>query len=172
MLEKESFEIYLQKRSFDCGAGAAGILLKNFGYRVNYPNLIQALEVSRRNGTRASRLEGYFYRRGFPAYSKNNAFISDLRWDLDHGRLPIVAFQGSGTKREMARYEGGHYAVPAIISKRYVYLLDPGIDKDFGDGVGWQRLSIPEFRARWYDMDKENGKEIYYTHWMLSVGKK
>lgn len=172
MLEKENFEIYLQKHNYDCGAGAAAIVLRNLGYRVNYKNLLLALEVSRRNGTRATNLENYFRKRNFSVACRNYTSVKDLRQEVLKGHMPIVAYQGSGTRREMDRFEGGHYSVVAQITERNVYLLDPGIAEDFGDGIGWNVLKIPEFRGRWIDVDKINGDEVFYVRWMLSVGIK
>ena len=171
MVEREQYITYLQKYNWDCGAGAAGIVLLNFGQaKINHNNLLNNLEVNRRRGTPPRNLELFFRRRGFDEFVKENSTISDLRREIKKGRLPIVMFQGSGTEEEMANYEGGHYAVVAAVGTKYIYLLDPGVDVDYGDGVGWYKLSHSTFDRRW--RDKEVGKEIYYIRWMLSVGLK
>jgi len=170
MLEREKFSTYLQKYNYDCGAGAAGIVLKNFGEHVNHHNLMQALNV-RRDGTWPNKLEEYFKRKGFNVLSKEYSTITDLRREREKGNFPIVLYQGSGTKKEIAAYQGGHYSVVAAVTSHHVYLLDPGIDKDFGQGIGWQIIEVPEFRRRWTDRWKEKGTYVYSYAWMLSVGR-
>lgn len=170
MLEREEYLTFLQKYNYDCGAGAAAIVLRNFGLRVNYPNLMTALNV-RRNGTWPNKLEEYFRKRGFNVYSQENSSIAQLKRETDNGKLSIVLYQGSGTRREMNRYEAGHYSVVAGVTSRYVYLLDPGVDKDYGHGVGWQIIDVNNFRNRWVDRWKERGEYVYAYSWMLPVGK-
>lgn len=172
IVDKERYTTYLQKYSYDCGAGAAGIVLLNLGgTRVNHDLLMESLEVTR-NGTWQNKLERYFRRRGFYTESKEGATMTDLRRSLNDGMLPIVLYQGSGTKREMDRYKSGHYSVVAGIGTKYIYLLDPGVDKDHGDGIGWQVAEIPNFEERWRDRWKIKGKYFYSKKWMLSIGFK
>ena len=171
-MEKERFSTYLQKYNYDCGAGAAGIVLLNFGNSwVKHDVLMQSLGV-RRNGTYPERLENYFKHRGFDVFGKENSTISDLKAELERKRLPIVLYQGSGTKEELSRLEGGHYSVVAGVGSKYIYLLDPGVAEDFGDGVGWHILKIPTFEKRWRDKWLEKGWEVYSNRWMLSIGLK
>lgn len=169
-MEKDRYSTYLQKYNYDCGAGAAGIVLKNLGEYVNHNNLMQALHVNRA-GTWNTTLEEYFKKRGFAVKCGENSSIAELKRESDKGRLPIVLFQGSGTKREMERFKSGHYAVVAGVTSRYVYLLDPGVSEDGGDGVGWQIVGISDFRNRWVDRWKSEGKYVYLYGWMLSVRK-
>lgn len=171
-MDKERYTTYLQKYSYDCGAGAAGIVLLNLGNsRVNHDILMESLRVGR-NGTWPYMLESYFKRRGYDVSSKSNSTITDLRRELANDKLPIVLYQGSGTRKEMDSYKSGHYSVVAGVGTKYVYLLDPGVDIDHGDGVGWQIVDIADFEERWRDRWKERGKYVYAKKWMLSVGLK
>lgn len=170
MVEREDYSIYLQKYSYDCAAGAVGIVLRNFGEKVNHYNLMQALDI-RRSGTGPGRLEEYFRRRGFSVFSQENSSVAELKRQSNKGRLSIVLYQGSGTKREMASYKSGHYSVVAGVTSRYVYLLDPGVAQDYGQGVGWQVISVTDFRNRWLDRWKEKGKNVYMQGWMLAVSR-
>ena len=171
-MDKERYSTYVQNHNYDCGAGAAAIVLLNFGAsRVNYDSLMSALNV-RRSGTDTHRLERYFKRRGFEVVAQENSSVSDLRRELGKRKLCIVLYQGSGTKKEIASLKSGHYSVVAGIGRRYIYLLDPGVDEDYGDGVGWQKLKISDFKKRWLDKWKENGEEVYCVGWMLSVRPK
>lgn len=172
-MDKERFTTYLQKYNYDCGAGATGIVLANFGSpRINHDLIMSALRV-RRNGTDPKNIENFFKkRRKFEVYSKEGATIADLKNELEYGNLCMVLYQGSGTRGEVSRLEGGHYSVVAGISSKYIYLLDPGVAEDFGDGVGWNKLTVPEFRKRWKDKWKENRREVLCERWMLSVGLK
>lgn len=171
-VEKEKYSTYLQRYNYDCGAGAAGIVLLNFGNSwVKHDVLMQSLGV-RRNGTLPESLESYFKHRGFDVFSKAGSTMSDLRAELERKRLPIVLYQGSGTREELSRLEGGHYSVVAGVGTKYIYLLDPGIDVDYGDGVGWYKLGTSTFDRRWRDRWKERGREVYCVRWMLSIGLK
>jgi predicted double-glycine peptidase len=172
VLEKESFTTYLQKKDYDCGAGAAGIVLLNFGVpKVRHDRLMSSLEV-KRSGTTPENLVRFFRRRGFDVFSKEETTISELKKELEMDRLPIVLYQGSGTKEELSNLEGGHYSVVAGVGKKYIYLLDPGVDEDYGEGVGWYKLSLSTFDRRWRDKWNVRGKEVYSVRWMLSVGLK
>lgn len=171
-MDKERYTTYLQKYNYDCGAGAAGIVLLNLGNsRVNHDTLMESLRVNR-NGTWPNMIESYFKKRGYDVTSKENSTITDLRRELNNGRLPIVLYQGSGTKREMERYKSGHYSVVAGVGTKYVYLLDPGIDEDSGEGIGWQVVEISDFEERWRDRWKYKGKYAYSKRWMASIGLK
>lgn len=171
-MDKERYTTYLQKYNYDCGAGAAGIVLLNLGSsRVNHDMLMYSLEV-KRSGTWPSKLERYFKRRGYEVICKVGGTVAELKRELEDDKMCIVLYQGSGTRGEVSRLEGGHYSVVAGISSKYVYLLDPGVAQDFGDGVGWNKLTVPEFRKRWKDKWKENRHEVLCERWMLSVGLK
>lgn len=171
MFDREQYITYLQKHNWDCSAGAAGIVLLNFGQsRINHESLINNLDANRRRGAPPENLVSFFMHRGFDVFVKENSTITDLRHEIKQGRLPMVMFQGSGTEEEMARFEGGHYAVVASVGTKYIYLLDPGMDEDYGEGVGWYKLSHSTFDRRW--RDKEVGREVYYIRWMMSVGIK
>jgi len=172
MFDREQYITYLQRYNYDCGAGAAGIVLLNFGQtRVNHDSLMISLEVGR-NGTGPENLEAFFKKRGFDAFGKENSTLTDLRREVRKGNMPIVLFQGSGTEEEIANLKGGHYAVVAGVGTKFIYLLDPGVDEDYGDGVGWYKLSHSTFDRRWKDMWHEHGNEIWRIRWMLSVGLK
>ncbi|HJY98445.1 MAG TPA: cysteine peptidase family C39 domain-containing protein [Patescibacteria group bacterium] len=169
---KEQFRTYLQEYQFDCGAGAAGTVILNFeGKRINHDLLMRKLIV-RRNGTEPENLAFFFKRRGYEVFSKENSTLNELRAESARGKLSIVLYQGSGTKREITNQKGGHYSVVAHMSKRYIYLLDSGVDKDYGDGIGWQILPIPVFRARWVDSWPDNGKEVCFERWRVSLKPK
>lgn len=169
-MEKERFATYLQKKNYDCGAGAAGIVLLNFGIpKVNHNRIMSSLEV-KRSGTEPENLVKFFKRRGFDVFSTEGATVSDLRREIGWKRLPVILYQGSGTKEEISQLEGGHYSVVAGIGNKYIYLLDPGIGEDFGNGIGWNKLSLSTFDRRWRDKWNENGKEVLVIRWMLSVG--
>ncbi len=172
-MDKERFTTYLQKYNYDCGAGAAALVLLNFGIsKVDHQWLMSKLEV-RRNGTWPNKLEDFFKRRReFDVLSKEQATIEDLRHELREDRLVIVLYQGSGTRQEISNLKSGHYSVVAGIGTKYVYLLDPGVDEDSGEGIGWHKISITDFQRRWRDKWKEKGQDVYSLRWMLSVGLK
>ncbi len=173
MLEKDTFVTYLQHTNYDCGAGAAGLVLLNFGAsKVDHDWLMSVLEV-RRDGTRPEKLEEFFKkRRKFDVFSKEESTIPELRKEVADGKLCIVLYQGSGTRAEISNMQSGHYSVVAGVGKKYVYLLDPGVDEDYGDGIGWTRLTIETFKRRWKDRWWEKGKYKYSMKWMLSIGLK
>lgn len=171
-LERDNYITYLQKYNYDCEAGAAGIVLLNFGNSwVKHDVLMHSLGV-KRNGAPPENLERYFKRRGFAVFGKEGSTVSDLRNELKNDRLCIVLYQGSGTRQEIANLESGHYSVVAGVGNKYIYLLDPGVAEDFGDGVGWHVLTIPAFERRWKDRWKEKGQDVYSNRWMLSIGLK
>ena len=103
-MDKERYATYLQKYNYDCGAGAAGIVLLNLGSsRVNHDLLMYSLDV-KRSGTWPNKLERYFRRRGYEAESREGGSIADLKRELRHNKLCMVLYQGSGTKREISSF--------------------------------------------------------------------
>lgn len=171
---KEGFIPYLQKHDNDCGAGATGAVMINLepDTKIDHKYLMKALKV-RKNGTDPKKIEDFFHRRPrYDAQSKVEASIVDIKRELWNGKLCVVLYQGSGTKREVHNLQGGHYSVVVEMSSRYVYMLDPGVAEDYGHGIGWNVLPVREFRDRWIDKWKENRHEVLCERWMLSVGLK
>lgn len=159
-MSNENLITYLQEFDFDCGAGFAGIILRNLGYTsIDHSKLIQMLKTTPNEGTSIYNLVAFIKSLpGLDPVIQIKSTYEDLQRETRKGRVCGVAYQNWDMPVDNDKLEWGHYAIVYRAENNKIDLLDPG------EKTGLYNFDREEFERRWIDRDEG----YIYEQWMVS----
>jgi len=150
-----------------CGPASLKIVLDYVGRDYDERRLAEFCSANNETGTEHAGLIAGAKAVGASVFEKAGGTIAELRWFIEHERLPVLVGWWSGPAREREevlnnpKKDAGHFSVVYRVSDQYVYLMDPETK------IGRRRLTIPRFLAKWWDLDTPQYVKV--SLWYLVV---
>ena len=140
------FPMKEQKYNYDCGVAAAWSVLRYFGERPNYIQLLNGSGVDLENGLPPYMLVELLKYFGLDAELEEFRSIRFIKNEIFHEKPVITLFQmRKGYGRAWNKtWDYGHYIVVVGYDRNRLFIYDPWIG-------GMRVLTNEMFRARWHD---------------------
>ncbi len=147
-----------QSTTYSCGAAAVKGVLAYYGHEFQESFLMKKLGTTI-NGTDHDKMAKLIRQHGISAKVQSGLTLRDLQKSIAANQPVIVenqSWQQAQTKGKAKPYDNvwdfGHYLIVIGLDEKNVYLVDPST---FGKR-GF--IPVPEFLARWHDLDDKNHK--------------
>ncbi len=131
----------LKQKIMMCGPASLEIVLKYYKNNQTQKELKKKLNSTILMGTTNVKMVEVAQSLGFNAQFKFNSSIKEIKELISNKIPPIIGwFSPEG---------GSHYSVVNGIDEKYIYIVDPKLDKI-------RKMEIEDFSKRWLDINWEN----------------
>lgn len=144
---------FKQDNGYSCGPASLQMVFSYFGKKLGEAKLAKLAKTTK-SGTSHVNMINLARKEGFYCYVHNNSSINQIKHFIDLN-LPVII------NYIEPKSEEGHYAVVVGYKRNKIILDDPWNGKNF-------KISIKEFKKRWYDYHKKHK----YSRWILVISKK
>lgn len=164
----ERSERMVQEFDFDCGAACVGTLMYALGKKYGIEELRKKLGTSVEIGTDPQKIVGFLKEEGVDYLQGRNISFGDLQRLVNEGYTCLLTYQAWWSEEEKDQLLCGHYSLVLEVDDEYVWLIDPGVNKEveLGKGEGVVKKERRDFDRRW--IDRSEAGEIY-DHWLIAV---
>ncbi|MEK6873468.1 MAG: cysteine peptidase family C39 domain-containing protein [Nanoarchaeota archaeon] len=143
---------FKQDNGYACGPACLEMVFRHFGKKISEAKLTK-MAKTKKSGTSHVNMIKVASKEGFYCYVHNHSSINQIKHFIDLN-LPVIV------NYIEPKSEEGHYAVVVGYKRNKIILDDPWNGKNF-------KLSVKEFKKRWYDYHKKHK----YSRWILVISK-